>query len=128
MRCPNCSKFVSLEMQEPEENATDFDTETGEITADYRIYRTCAECGEEMKEATIEFSDNADPNFMEEHQGESHQLDAVFSAEPLEEGGGRYVKSFFGVDLTVEITCTCGATESVSLSEKIAASYMEELV
>jgi hypothetical protein len=109
MRCDNCNKFASLESpEEAEEQSTDFDSTTGQWNAEYRIVRNCADCGQEMKEATFSFEDQLDDEMVEEHQDEGHELTANFTAEVLEEGGGRYKKSYYGVSLMVGITCSCG--------------------
>jgi len=126
MRCPDCNKFVALELQDPEENSTEFDPQTGAIEAEYRIVRNCADCGTELKETTITLSGEVD---VTEHQGEGHELTAEFEAEGVEEGGGRYAKSYFGVSCTCTVKCSCGELdETVDMSDKVAASEMEELV
>jgi len=125
MRCPDCSKFVSLELQEPEENSAEFDPQTGTIEAEYRLVRNCADCGTELKETTISLSGEVD---VAEHQGEGHELTAEFTAEATEDGGGRYAKSYFGVSCICTVTCSCGELdENVDMSDKVAASEMEEL-
>lgn len=127
MRCPDCNKFVGLELQDPEINEEDFDETTGDITAEYRIVRVCADCGTELKEATIQFSEQVDGEFLEKHTGEGHSLTADFSAENLEIGGGRYQKAFFGIDLRVTATCSCGEAWEDNFSDQVAASEMDEL-
>lgn len=53
MRCESCQKFVSNEDADPEPESVD-DTEGGNPpTVDVRRVRVCAECGSEMKEATL---------------------------------------------------------------------------
>lgn len=128
MRCDNCNKFVSLDCDEPEVENEDFDGEAGRIDAEYRIIRTCSDCGQEMKEATITFDEDISDK-TEDHQGEGHELSAEFDASLLEEGGGRYKKSYFGVDLKVTVTCSCGDFHEVfDYSDKVAASEMDELL
>lgn len=127
-RCPDCNKFATLEFQDPEESLTEFDPETGHIEAEYRIIRNCADCGTEMKEATITFDEQLDSSITDAHTGDGHGLSAEFSAEQYEEGGGRYAKAYFGVELTVTITCECGSVNEVlTLVEKEAASSMDDL-
>ena len=55
MRCPSCEKFVSYDTEvEPEEESAPEISGT-QVTATYRRVLNCAECGEELKDATIEF-------------------------------------------------------------------------
>ena len=50
-RCEQCSKFVSLETQEPEVNSVDIAGTT--VTVDARSVRNCQECSTEMKSLDI---------------------------------------------------------------------------
>ena len=136
-RCPDCQKFVSLEMQDPEVESCEIDID-GAITASVRIVRSCAECSTEMKEATLEIEytpDEDEAKIVEEHQGDAHELivEDGYSVEALEEGGGRYAKSFFGATLSVSVRCKCqkGAIVeplfTVELSDKVSASAMDEM-
>jgi hypothetical protein len=68
MRCPSCSKFVSYDTDvEPEEQG-DAELDGTSLTVSYRRVLACAECGDELKEATIEvaadidFPDGIDPD------------------------------------------------------------------
>lgn len=64
-RCSSCNKFTALEFQEPEEQSFDEDlqltedegTVVGSVSANIRIFRNSECCGEEMKEATLEISE-----------------------------------------------------------------------
>lgn len=125
-RCSDCNKFAGLETQDPEEQDATFDEETGAIEASYRIVRNCADCGTEMKEATIELSDEVD---VSEHQGEGHEVTAEFGdPTPVEEGGGRYAKAYYGVSVDVTVECSCGELrEVVTMEDKVAASAMDDL-
>jgi Pyruvate/2-oxoacid:ferredoxin oxidoreductase gamma subunit len=121
--------MVSMELQdEPEEERAEFDAKTGEIDASYRIVRTCAECGTELKEATFDFEETLDQDILDEHKGEGHELSAKFDAESIEESGTRYAKSYFGVMLAVTVSCSCGFDHEIHMLDKVAASEMEELV
>lgn len=54
-RCPDCERFVSLEPSDEGEFTIDPEVdEVGNITAEFRLVVTCAECGGEMKEASVE--------------------------------------------------------------------------
>lgn len=52
-RCSSCNKFASVEMAEPEISDEEFND--GRVTGTVRLVQTCAECGEELAEANIDF-------------------------------------------------------------------------
>lgn len=58
MRCPSCEKFVSYDEPECEEQdsaAVDGTT----VTANVRVVLKCADCGDELKEATFDLEGEA---------------------------------------------------------------------
>jgi hypothetical protein len=67
MRCPSCSKFVSYDTDVDPEEQGDAELDGTGLSASYRRVLCCAECGDELKEATIEvtadldFPDGVDP-------------------------------------------------------------------
>lgn len=131
MKCPSCNKFAGLETQEPEVTE-EFDSETGNVSAEVRLVRNSECCGDEMKEANFSFEESVPDEIIKAHQGDGHELEAAFDAETIEEGGGRYAKSFYGVTLSVGIRCSCQAPADELLwthefSDKVSASEMEEL-
>lgn len=143
MRCSSCEKFVSLELnEEPEENSEPEAQDDGEsgatVTAEYRIVRTCGDCGQDMKSATFNLEgevelgmgegDDTTPGHAPDCDPDSRELEVeVDSVEATEEGGGRYKKAFYGVVLEATVTCSCcGAHGSLTLSDKCAASAMDE--
>lgn len=148
MRCPDCNKFVSLEMQDPEVECLDATTDapadaqserTFTITGSVRVVRCCAECGQEMKEANLDIE-------QEVELGENVHLknplefyatlvwDKVdisveeAGIDQVEEGGGRYAKSYFGASVVLEVHVLGEVVASVTWSDKVAASAMDELV
>ena len=140
MRCPDCNKFVSFDTDnDPEVDSVDY--QSGEVTASVRIVNVCAECGTEMKEATLELSEDVS-DVVDEHVRACHELNAEGedisgheitadegSAERTmrTEGSGRYTKTFYGVTLDVTLTCDCGKwTHDVQLSDDVQASSMDE--
>ena len=125
MRCPSCNKFVALEFQDPE--LIDIDVDADGVRAEVRIVRCCAECGDELKEATLNLYYEWWKEFDEEHGDHDLTVEET-GIEPLEEDGGRYAKSYFGANVQFTVTCSCGQCFSAEMEEKIAASYMEELV
>lgn len=131
MKCPSCNKFAGLESQDPEVDE-EFDAESGQVTASARLVRNSSCCGDEMKEASFEFEEAMPEEIVQAHQGEGHELEADFSSEAIEEGGGRYAKSYFGVQIDVTVRCSCQKQEDDPLwnhqfSDKVSASEMEEL-
>lgn len=140
MRCPDCNKFVGLDFEAPEEPDTfDFDVglsddekraESVVVEATVRIVRTCADCGAELKEAELEMSSEAE--FVEHDLGPDCEVYAEMDeVQAIEEGGGRYKKSYYGLSIDYSIKCACDREKVLttgSMSEKVAASEMEELV
>lgn len=133
MRCPSCNKFPALNFEDPEvDNGPDIDAD-GNVTVSIRIYRTSECCGEEMKEAILEMEEEIPREILEAHQGDDHELEVEETGvEQIEEGGGRYAKSYFGASLHYAVTCSC-QKEGESpiyegiLSDKVQASGMDEM-
>jgi len=148
MRCPSCEKFVSYDTEvEPEEDQEPEVTD-GSVTASYRRVLTCAECGEELKEATIEIEgevscsepckkqEGDDPSEGEpEHEWEITES----SANPTERTQtkdrhgrqitrSRYMRRFYGVEVNVEMKCSrCGIEHSQTFDNDEQASSFDEL-
>lgn len=124
MRCPNCNKFVSLELGEPE--LQDISYDRGVVTISVRIVRTCADCGEELKEAILDMEHQCE--IPEEYQSADLGVEED-GIESTEEGGGRYKKSYFGAIVTFKVTTDDGKeVYTGETSDSVAASYMDELV
>lgn len=63
MRCPDCNKFVSFDSeQEPELDLTVDDE--GVVTGTARIVNCCEQCGQELKEATLDVEIDLSADFM----------------------------------------------------------------
>lgn len=135
MRCPSCEKFTGLDLQDPE--VDDIDITENTVTASVRIVRCCAECGDELKEsmldmeATLEKGDESGFN-PAEHVGDKHELSVdEEGVDQIEEGGGRYAKSYFGAEISFSVHCSCDPMVTLvegTMSAKVAASAMDELV
>lgn len=125
MKCPGCNKFAALEVQEPETDDLDIDA-TGHVTCSARLVRSSECCGEEMKEATFDLETDVD---IDGHEGDAHELSVEeTSVDILEEGGGRYAKSYFGVRVGFRVRCSCDNFDAKGdMSDKVAASGMDEL-
>lgn len=156
-RCTSTMKFASYD--EPEaEWYSDPDVSDHTIEAVIRIVRPCAECGEEMAEIELDVSADFDPcPFEAEDKPCDYELDAD-DPEPFDESGPttktlkngkvvpinpRYVKTFYGAEAEVRITCSkhpvgAGPAEevpeetwegtSVTLRDRAQASHFEILV
>jgi hypothetical protein len=133
MRCPDCNKFVSLDLAEVEVSDLEV-SEDGTVTATARISRTCAECGQELKSAELELETQVDvgkhgADGEGDHEG--HELSVEDTdTDAIEEGGGRYKKSYFGVKVSFTVTCSCDPNWSIDgeMEDKVPASSMEEMV
>lgn len=136
-----------MDMSEPElDGELRFDPDTQAVTGTVRIERTCAECGEALKEGMLDMEgqlEGEDAAKLEAHL-EAHKKAAdnnegeevgEFDVEEdgidtIEEGGGRYKKSYFGAVVHFTITCSCDKEFSVSgsMEDKMPASSMDEMV
>lgn len=167
MRCPDCSKMVSLDFGDPEIEdfscSVELDDEgnlVAELSASARIVRSCADCGTELKEATLDLSYEGvalGHDLLVGALGGVAHVEAVpegerggntpkpwrwakghsprqpgsepDSVDQVEEGGGRYKKSYFGACVSVEVECECGEVLcTVEATDKVAASAMDEMV
>ena len=129
-RCASCNKFTSLEFQDPEVTS-ELELDDGEVCCEIRIVRSTECCGEEAKEAAFEMSEEIPPEVTEAHSGDGHELSAeADDPERVEESGGRYKKSYFGASVGYRVTCSCqeGPVHEGTLSDKVAASEMEDLL
>ena len=133
MRCPDCNKFVSLEMADPDVQAT---LSGRSVSVETSISRTCAECSQELKTGNfstdLDFEDAIEKHY-KESKGCANKDDLeveVQDVEPVEEGGGRYAKSYYGFSATVIVKCNTCEEEITSqgVSDKMAASHMDESV
>jgi hypothetical protein len=112
MKCPSCNKFCGLEMQDPENQNIEFDAadlDSITLSVEVRILRNSECCGDEIKEYTFNTDAEIDDDLVEKMKAiRATDPDVEFEAnegqlEALEESGGRYKKSFYGFNMTVEI-------------------------
>jgi hypothetical protein len=146
-RCPNCNKFVGLEVQEPEEQSLSVSNE-GLVEAEVRLVLVCAECSGEMKETTFNFLEETSPEAVEhlaahesdekQEDREEYELSVECSWETedyyknTDRNGNpitsmRYMKHMYQITGTVTITCSCGETWEVKLKDEVQASGMDEI-
>lgn len=139
--CPSCNKFASLDFQDIDEPDLEVTHEYDEaskvhtyaVTGELRIVRSSSCCGDEMKEYNFEVSGEVD--FNHDELPEDTDWDdcevSVTSMDQVEEGGGRYAKSYFGATLSFTVTVGIGNPEKSEKSgewtDKVAASFMDEL-
>jgi hypothetical protein len=123
-----------LEFAEPEWSNSPVIDQTGAISGTVRIYRTTECCGDEAKESELDVDAETPQDVVDAHTGDGHEL---FVDEPqleqVEEGGGRYAKSYFGASCEFEVRCSCQKSEdeplaTVGWSDRIAASHMDEML
>ncbi len=145
-------------MQDPEDvqldvNSTlDGGTLDLDVSMNCRIVRNCAECSTELKEASLEASEEVEVDAdslikciekkvikVKDTDDEAEIFDWIeghgepsideTGTDQIEEGGGRYAKSFFGASVSYMVKCQCGETlHEGTIEDKVAASAMEEMV
>ena len=126
MRCPDCNKFVSIEMAEPE---LELELGEGEVTGTVRLVQTCADCGTELAEANPDIYEPFDF----EHKSDDCDGKLILEDESAEnddkyEGKGRYAKHFYSANITATIRCEkCGAEMPFETSVEEQASFFEPL-
>lgn len=133
-RCPNCNKFVSVELADPEEQDLDAsfddkDKSQGSVSLEVRLVKTCADCGEELEEATL----NLEEDFTLTHDegcpdDAKAEATATLDSTDRQEGKRRSAKTYYGVDAQVSVTCSgCEAKAEVKMEGEEQASAFESL-
>jgi hypothetical protein len=119
-------------MADPEES--DEPTVDGTtLKASYRIVAQCVECGQELKEATLDLeqdlADSIDAD-CEKGPSKTHNWSMDLTVENTErtEGRGRGMRVFYGVEVTGTITCNaCGQEATVDMRDDTPAGQMDEV-
>lgn len=131
MRCPDCNKFVSLENGEPEEQSLEIAHQDGnkfEVTGEFRLPRTCCDCGQELKEANFIFEFDTELEGVTEAERQNLSIE-VTDIEVNESGGGRYAKNVFSLSATFRIATDQRKVTTVDAdSDQINAGSFDELV
>jgi hypothetical protein len=143
MRCGDCIKFVSFDTDVDTEEEGSPEVSGDNFTASFRRVLTCAECGTELKESTIEIEHDFAGDIAEEKKcsnedGHSFEVESC-EASPTTETvtkdrhgkpikSSRYMKTLYGVEAAVTLKCEhCDATVEFTASESMQASSFEEL-
>lgn len=124
-RCPNCEKFVSMEMGEPE---IEVQLDDKILTTTTRLVKACTDCGEELEEAYVE-SDAIEVELPCGHSDIEANYEDDWSDNTRFEGSGRYMKTFYGVEYKIAIVCNeCDTSEEVDMQAEEQAAYFDSLV
>lgn len=145
MRCPDCNKFVSYDTDTEPELDSSIDSE-GNVMVNTRIVNNCAECSQELKEATFDIEIDL-TEAVAEHRAECKECRESKADLEVEVEGTRidrrqthdrhgkpiksfrYQKQFYGAEVTATVTMPCGKElDAKSGSEEVQASGMDELV
>lgn len=142
MRCNDCNKFVSFDTESDPEIDLAVDN-SGHVTGTVRIVNTCQDCGSELKETTFDVDVDVDAGEeitkhrkkKGDHKELSVDTDSGSRTERTQnkDRNGkpiksyRYMKHFYGAEMTITVTCTCGETFEASWADEIQASGMDEL-
>lgn len=125
MRCPDCNKFVSGELEDP--HVDDVDVADGQVLLTTSITLVCADCGTPLKEAEFQQTAELPPAVVAAHAGHALSV-AVSDAEPTEEKGPRGA-TLYGFVASVAVTCACGVSIApVQFAEEIKVAAMDDLV
>ena len=130
-RCPNCNKFVSVEMAEPEMDTLEYTD--GTVTGEVRLVQTCADCGAELAEANLDVEIDAEFAHKIETCPGVPEIDATAENNDRYDGGpktpARYRKHFYVASISGNITCPdCQASCEFSGTAEEMASGFESLV
>jgi hypothetical protein len=148
MRCPDCSKFVSMDNQaEVDDSSVSYAGTTVDVTIEVTGKRVCADCSTELKSLTMIFEDTLFIESLDELKAltpeqqkliiyeaavESLEVEIEADEPDVEEGGGgRYKKNMITTTVHFTLTFTTGDgtlsfKHSGSLSQENQASSYEE--
>lgn len=145
MRCPDCNKFASFDTEVDPEGDLEV-SEEGMLSGDIRRVLNCADCSQELKEATLNFDQDLNDvltlpiGATEEQEKCEHDWNWTGSTPSMnptdryDDKGGkikqlRYMKHLYGVEVVGEVECTkCKVMGQYSCSQEEAAGAFDELV
>lgn len=127
MRCPDCNKFVSYEMGEPD--LQDCHLEDNQVFAEVRLVKQCVECSTELEEVTFSIESDVIDHPHDELELEDDMPEVEITERT--EGKGRYMKTFIGASVPFKVICQhegCDFCFEGDLSDEIQASGFDSLV
>lgn len=147
MRCPDCNKFVSQDLADPEVNDLTIDPE-GNVHAEVRVVVTCADCGTELKETNLEMEMDLSDKLKGHLSGDDgeHELtidedgsEGIEDMKTTDRHGkkiksARYMTKLYGARVDFKVTCSCQGDDCKDplhegqLEETTEAGSMDELV
>ena len=126
MRCPDCNKFVFIEMAKPE---LDLQLDDDKVSGEVRLVQICAECGMELAEAELDIEITFDfKHDTEGCDGELKISNEKASNSDRFEGRGHGARHFYGADITATVSCPkCGVKQMVEGSVEEQSSSFDQL-
>lgn len=130
MRCESCSKMVSVELADPEPDVSVENVDgNGSVTGAVRIVLTCADCSNELREASLDVDANVEISHIAPCEGDE-DLEVEFSPESCDEYDppkAKRQRHMYGAEGTITVRCSCGAWGTSEWKELVQSSNMEEL-
>jgi len=146
MRCDQCNKFTSFDSDvDPD---VSIDISQGAISGEVRIVNQCADCGQDLKDASFLIDENVDDEIKTHEEskpkGTEHVYEVSFddasrtdrmenktrTGKPIR--NPRYMKHMYGAEGTIVVRCSCDEAGdpvvSRPWSDEVAGSEMEELI
>jgi len=148
-RCPDCNKFVSLDVAEPEAEQPEVNGD--DVSVDVRVVQICAECNGEIKEwnATLEevLNDEATIHKEENPDDDKHVIEAEWQQDPEVEDFYRpreepkpnkkgvikpvplrFQTHYYKVSGAIDLSCSCGKSlGSIQVESEIESSSFDDL-
>lgn len=131
--CPGCNKFYSKEQSDPEFEGGEISYVQGEKTANVkgsvRMVLTSACCSEEVAETTQEY--DVDVDVVHDHPKDKGDIEFTLEEEGENtdryEGRGRGQRHYYGVEVTLNLDCSCGWKTSAMTTVEEQASAFDEM-
>lgn len=134
-RCGNCNKFVSY--GDPDIEVNSERVEDGVALADVEVYLTCAECGQQIKQALLSFEEPvehecekiSDPTDYDHTRTDWSATDRVdMRVKNGKAGHPRTWRTYYGATVTLTFNCGhCGEEVEVVGEVEEQASAFEDL-
>lgn len=140
MRCPDCSKFVSMENEAETTQDTEIsvDDHGFSISVTVDVVRNCADCSTELKRGSFEMEESVPIEegckFRKQPESTTHGHELEVEAEDpevSESGGGRYKKNMIGAEISYTVKCSnegCQYEHKGTLTDEMAAGSFDESV